>query len=281
MGSNFEFLLAIIKTLYHTCQYMTMYWVKQTSQAPLFQDLLWSRPENKRHAGKLLIIGGNLHGFSAPAQAFSEAKKAGVGVARVILPSSIQKTVGKFMPEAEFTSSTPSGSFAAAALDVWLEHAAWADGVLLAGDLGKNSETAVLIESFLAKYSGQLVITKDALDSATQSPAAVLGRSNVVLVADFAQLQKLAVQAHFDRAFTNDMGLVKLVDYIYQFGQKHAVSIVTKYLDTLVVSCQGRVSTTKTSNDASWQTKTAAYAAVWHIQHPTEPFKALTTSVVA
>ncbi len=260
---------------------MTMYWVKQTSQAPLFQDLLWSRPENKRHAGKLLIIGGNLHGFSAPAQAFSEAKKAGVGVARVILPSSIQKTVGKFMPEAEFTSSTPSGSFAAAALDVWLEHAAWADGVLLAGDLGKNSETAVLIESFLAKYSGQLVITKDAADHAIQMPQALLGRANRTMVIEFAQLQKLAVNAHFDRAFTNDLGLVKVVENLYEFGQKHQLNIVTKYLDTVVISSEDQVSTTKLPDGGSWQTKTAAHAAVWQLQHPTNPFKALSSSVIS
>ena len=40
------------------------YWHKQTSSKPLFPELIWSRPENRQLAGKLLIIGGNLHGFA-------------------------------------------------------------------------------------------------------------------------------------------------------------------------------------------------------------------------
>jgi NAD(P)H-hydrate repair Nnr-like enzyme with NAD(P)H-hydrate dehydratase domain len=52
-------------------------WLKQTSDKPVFPDLLWSRPENRKYAGKLLIIGGNKHGVAAPGIAFSAAQKAG------------------------------------------------------------------------------------------------------------------------------------------------------------------------------------------------------------
>ncbi|MDO8591435.1 MAG: hypothetical protein Q7R60_00720, partial [bacterium] len=81
------------------------YWLKQTKDKPLFPDLLWSRPENKRLAGKLLVVGGNLYGFSAPGTAYGAALKAGVGTARVLLPDKLQKTVGKLIPEAEFVPS--------------------------------------------------------------------------------------------------------------------------------------------------------------------------------
>src|SRR5690349_9866882 len=130
------------------------YWHKQTSEKPLFPDLLWSRPENKRHAGKLTIIGGNLHGFAAPAIAFNTAQKAGIGNVNVVLPNAIQKLVGTFLPEATFAPSTPSGSFGSQSLAELLDTAAWADGVLLAGDVGKNSETTVVLEAFLQKYTG-------------------------------------------------------------------------------------------------------------------------------
>ena len=43
---------------------------KQTKAKPFFPDLLWSRPENKFHAGKLLIVGGNAQAALAPAQAY-------------------------------------------------------------------------------------------------------------------------------------------------------------------------------------------------------------------
>ena len=55
----------------------TTHWYKQGSK-PIFDELLWSKPENKRFAGKLLIIGGNAHGMLAPANAFSLASKTGV-----------------------------------------------------------------------------------------------------------------------------------------------------------------------------------------------------------
>ena len=42
------------------------YWHKQGTK-PLYPDVIWSKPENKQAAGKLLIIGGHAYGFSAPA----------------------------------------------------------------------------------------------------------------------------------------------------------------------------------------------------------------------
>jgi hypothetical protein len=130
------------------------FWQRQTADKPLFPDLLWSRPETKRTAGKLLIVGGNAHGFSAAAEAYGAAAKAGIGTARVLLPDSLQKTVGKVFAAGEYAPSTPSGSFSQQALAELLELAQWADGVLLAGDFGRNSETAILLESFAAKYQG-------------------------------------------------------------------------------------------------------------------------------
>ena len=106
------------------------YWHKQTAEHPLFPELLWSRPENKQHAGKLLIVGGNIHGFRAPAEAYTESLKAGAGATRVVLPDALRKTVSKVFPEIEFASSTPSGSFAQRSLADLLDITNWADGLL-------------------------------------------------------------------------------------------------------------------------------------------------------
>ena len=141
------------------------FWVKQDPKKPLFEDLIWNKPENKLHAGKLLIIGGNAHEFAAPGQAYDEAVKAGIGSAKVLLPNVLQKTIGQFLENAEFAPSNKSGGFARAALAEWIAFSDPADAVLIAGDLGRNSETAIVLESFLEKYTGQTVITKDAIDS--------------------------------------------------------------------------------------------------------------------
>ena len=146
------------------------YWHKQSVEKPLFPDLEWSRPQSKATAGKLLIVGGNAQGFAAPANAFRAAEKAGIGTARMLLPDSMRPFVGKPFTSGELAPTTPSGSFSQKALLELLTMSQWADGVLLAGDLGRNSETAILIEKFLAKFQGQVTITQDAVDYVMKSP---------------------------------------------------------------------------------------------------------------
>lgn len=256
------------------------YWVKQDVGKPLFPELEWSKPENKMHAGKLLIIGGNLHGFSAPANAFASAEKAGIGATRVVLPDAIQKSVKTFMPEADFAPSTPSGSFSVKSLDTFLEHAGWSDAVLVAGDLGRNSETAVALESFVTKYNGSLTLTKDAVDYVIETPESVLGRQDTLLVTSFAQLQKLLTSARYKTPITFNMDLLRLVDVLHDFTTLNKAHIIVKHRDVMLVASEGRVSTTKLATDKEiWRVETAATASVWWLQHPTKIFESLTTAV--
>jgi|SRR5579884_1209447 len=260
---------------------MQDYWVKQEQGKPLFPDLLWSRPENKRQAGKLLIVGGNAHGFAAAAEAYNEALKAGIGTTRVLLPDSLQKTVGKVLENGEYAASTPSGSFGKQALAELLALSQWADGVLFAGDLGRNSETAILIERFIQKYDGQITLTQDALDYFTKAPLNLLNRPNTMLVASFAQLQKIASSAKFSAAFTFEMDFLRLVERLHDFSRHYQANIITKHLDNIFVATGGQVSSTKLQPDQEiWRVSTAAYAAVWWLQNPTKPFEALATAVV-
>src|SRR5665213_4147951 len=113
------------------------YWLKQSSDKPLFEDLHWARPETKKTAGKLLIVGGNSQGLTAPGIAYAAAAKAGIGTSHVLLPDAIRKAIGNSFAEGDFVASTPSGSFAKDSLNQILENADWADGLLLAGDFGK------------------------------------------------------------------------------------------------------------------------------------------------
>lgn len=257
------------------------YWIKQTPDKPSFPDLLWSRPENRAQAGKLLIVGGNAHGFAAAGEAYAEASKAGIGTARVLLPGSLQKTVGKVFEAGEYAPSTPSGSFGQKALAELLAMSNWADGTLLAGDFGRNSETAILLEQFTLKHSGQLTLTKDAADYFTKAPQNLLSSPKTLLVLSFAQLQKLAASARFTSSFTFDMDFLRLIDNLHEFTHQHQAAVIVKHLDTAFVSVKGQVSTTKLNSDLeTWRVKTAAHASTWWLQNPTKPFEALTTSVI-
>jgi thiamine pyrophosphate-dependent acetolactate synthase large subunit-like protein len=259
---------------------MQPYWHRQPLDKPLYPDLLWSRPENKRLAGKLLIIGGNVHGFAAAAEAYMEATKAGIGVSRVLLPDSLQKTVGRVFEAGEYAPSTPSGSFNQQALAEVLSMSQWSDGVLLAGDFGRNSETAILLERVIEKYNGQLTLTQDGLDYFTKSPNFLLNREKTLLVASFAQLQKIGIGAGFPRAFTFNMDFIRLVEMLHEFSEKYPISVITKHLDNVFVAINGKVSTTKIDDETRvWRVKTSAHAATWWLQNPDKTYEALTSSI--
>lgn len=254
------------------------YWLRQTG-APLFPELEWSRPETKLQAGRLLIVGGNTHGFAAPAEAYGMAEAAGAGAVRVLLPESLRKSVGKLFPEADFAPSTPSGSFAASALAEILDASMWATAVLLPGDISRNSETTVLLEKFLEKYQGQVTLTKDAADVFVQQPFTILQRPETLLVLAMGQLRQLGSGAHFPRAFTTEMGLVQLVDALHEFTKRFPLNIVTRHQDHYVVAADGQVSTTKFGSEQSvWRLKVASRTSVWWLQTPAKPFEALTTA---
>jgi hypothetical protein len=256
------------------------YWLKQESDNPLFPDLQWSRPENRQHAGKLLIVGGNQFGFVEPAAAYTAAETAGIGTSRMLLPDSLRPFVGKTFTAGELAPSTPSGSLSQQALGLMLQEAGWADAVLLAGGFGRNSETAILLEKFTNAYEGLLTVTKDAADYFTSSPESVLSRERTMFVISMAQLQKLASNIKFTRAFTFGMDLIRLVETLHDFTVKYPVIIVVKHLDNILVSAYGQVSSTKLRTDkATWRVETAACACVWWLQNPDKAFDAVTTAV--
>jgi ADP-dependent NAD(P)H-hydrate dehydratase / NAD(P)H-hydrate epimerase len=155
---------------------MMDYWQKQSSDKPLYDDLLWSRPETRKARGKLLIIGGNSFGFAAVNETFVHGMKAGIGESRALLPEAVRKVVGNIFEQAEFGASNPSGGFSQQALGEWLEQAMWADGVIMPGDFGRNSETAIVTENFIKKYSGQLTVARDALDYFKDTPQLLFER---------------------------------------------------------------------------------------------------------
>jgi hypothetical protein len=247
-------------------------WLRQPKDKPAFADILWSRPENKHYAGKLMIAGGHTQSFSAPSRAFAAAAQAGAGTVRILLPNSLQKTLGRGFPEAEFAASTPIGSFSRKALELFLDLAAWSDGVLLAGDFGKNSETAVLLDDFATKYGGILTLCGDSLDYFISDSKVLIDRRNSIIVATFSQLQKLASPY---TALRQTADLATVVNLLSDWSRSIKLEIVTEHSGQIIVCLDGRVSTTP----GSFNPDVAAYAGVWRLQQPDKPFEALTVSV--
>ena len=257
---------------------MNEYWLKQSGK-PLFPDILWSRPETKSGAGKLLIIGGNQYGFGATGQAYAESERAGIGVVDVLLPDAVRKVAGSLLPDAEFAPSTPSGSFAHASLEAMLRLSQWADASLLAGDLGRNSETAIVLEEYVRTYDGLLIITQDAVEYFRETPLILIDRQRTCVVVSLSQLQKLFINSPHIAPITLGMGTAQLAEALHDYTNKHAASIITLHNDLLFVAHDGMVSTTH-CNEQVWRMKYAARAAVFLLQSPAKPFEALTSAVI-
>ena len=255
------------------------YWQQQTT-TPLFPDILWARPESKNGAGKLLIIGGNKFGFAAPATAFTEAGKAGVGTMRILLPEGLHKVVGGML-DAHYAPQNPSGSFSKGALDAMLLHASWADGVLLAGELGRNSETAITLETFVKKCSGLLTITRDAADYFIQSPKDLLQRPNTCLAVSYEQLQKIGIHAKLEQALTFSMAPPAVAKWLSDFTAHSPVTVITLKGELLYVARAGRVVSHHYVSDSKvWRVPVAARASVFWLQNPTKPLEAIASSFV-
>ncbi len=251
----------------------------QTKSNPLFEDLLWSRPENKQHAGKLLIIGGNKFSFNSPAEAYNEAERAGAGAIRVILPDSLRTTISKIFPAADFAQSNPSGGFSNAALAEIIEQMDWANCTLLSGDFGHNSETAVLIEKIVSTKS-MLILSGDSIDSFLLNPGSIINRSNILLTLNFQKLQKISTHLKIERPLTSMMPTQLLIESVREINSKFPAFIELVHENRIYIGCNGMVSVTQITKDANLENKVAAHSSVWWMQNPTKPFEALTSSLI-
>ena len=259
----------------------TSYWLKQTPTKPLFPDIRWSKPEQKARAGKLLIIGGHAQGFVAIAESYNTALKAGVGEVRVLLPDSLKKNLPPNLIEATFLTSNKSGGFSK---DAWPEIKAscdWADGILLPGDAGRNSETAILYEKLLDQTEKPITITRDAVDLLKSTYSKLAERPNALLVLSFAQAQKLFSGVYYPKILTFSMPLAAFVDALHKFTLTYPVALVILHNENLIVAHEGKVSSTPwTDNMAIWRGNTATRAASYWIWSPNQVFKAATTSLI-
>lgn len=261
---------------------MYPYWKKQTSDKPLFPDIEWSKPEQRSLAGRLGIIGGNKLGFMAVAEGYSVALTSGVGEVRVILPDVLKKTIPTTITDTIFSATNLSGGLANDAKNDLLALGQWANGILMIGDAGRNSETAILYENFLHDYHGPLTITRDAVDLIKSANQQIVERPNTVLIMSFAQLQKLFQSVYYPKILTFSMQLSHLVEALHKFTITYPVTIAVLHKDTMLVASNGNVTTTPWDSPMMiWRGTVAAKAASYWLWNPKTPLEAITASVTS
>jgi len=257
------------------------YWKQQQPNTPLFPDIEWSKPEQKSSRGRLGIIGGNKLGFAGIAESYSTALNTGAGEVRVLLPDCLRKSIPPSMTDVIFAPCNPSGSLSRDALPDLTALGTWASCLLLAGDAGRNSETAIAYSDLIRSYTGQLVITRDAVDLIKNDSEALVNRPNTTLIVSFAQLQKIFQAVYYPKMLTFSMQLLQLVEAVHKFTVTYPVTIAVLHRDTLIVAHNGEVVTTKWETPlAIWRGITAARAATYLMWTPSQPLQAIATSLV-
>ncbi len=257
------------------------YWQQQTAKKPLFPDVEWEKPEQKAQAGRLGIIGGNKLGFAGVAEAYSVAYGAGAGQVRALLPSSLKKAIPAAWVDVATAPSTVSGGLAKDALPDVMALSSWSNMVLLIGDAGRNSETAIVYESLLRNSDRPIVITRDAVDLVKNAPEMLVNRPNTLLVVSFAQLQKLFQAVYYPKVLTFSMQLMQLVEAVHKFTITYPITLTVLHKDTVLVAHGGHVTTTPWESPMLiWRGNTAARAAVYWGWNPSQPLQAVTASLL-
>lgn len=257
------------------------YWQQQKPAHPLFPDTAWSKPEQKAHAGRLGIIGGNKLGFAGVAEAYSVAYGTGVGDVKVLLPDCLKKQIPTSWTDVAMGACTTSGGLANGALPDVMALASWSTMLLLIGDAGRNSETAILYEQLLHESDRPAVITRDAIDLVKNAPEMLVNREKTLLVLSFAQLQKLFQAVYYPKVLTFSMQLMQLVEAVHKFTVTYPITLAVLHKDTVVVAHGGRVTTTPWESPMLiWRGTTAARAATYWAWDQAHPLEAVTTSLL-
>jgi len=256
------------------------YWKKQKAGSPLFADIEWNKPERRDQAGKLGIIGGNKLGFVAVAESYQTALETGTGHVRVLLPDVLKKTIPASITDALFAPTTPSGSLSRDATAELAALEVWADGILLIGDAGRNSETAILYEEFVSRYSGPLTITRDAIDLVKNNSKLLVERPDTLIVASFAQVQKLFQSVYYPKVLTFSMQLLQLVEALHKFTITYPCTLMTLHKDTLVIASKGEIVTQAWDQPmAIWRGSVATRAVAYWLWNPTHQVEAVAASI--
>lgn len=250
------------------------------SDEPLYPNILWAKPERADQAGRMLIIGGRQEAIMAPLDAYSAATGAGVGSATVALPDSLKKQLGH-LDNILFCPSTPSGSFSVEATKTITNLSASSDTVVLAGDLGNNSETQMLIDSLLPTTSKDplTILAGDSIN-AVISRWSSLDNGQTILVLNGSQMQKLAISMSSTRPYKSDIGIQQLEKLLG--GLKLAAGIIFWHAGMLWVYIDDElcsVDRADLKDDFKWQAATAAQVATLICHHQGTRFESAVSAL--
>lgn len=248
--------------------------VQRQEDKPLFPEIIWDKPVNKKAAKKLLIMSGNAKRFDSAQKLYLAAKQAGIGEAKMVLPDALQPLLRE-LPDCLYAPSTRSGSLDKSALADIERYAAEVDGILLGKDITANTNTVSLVEDILTQLSTPIVISSEAVCIAINSPQALFSHPQRLIVAETQTLVKLAQALGLPLEIADTTSLINKVALIKTLGEATSGQFALLGKEVLVYA-ESRVSVTNLETAPS-EEAALAIMATWWLQHPNS-FRALTTA---
>lgn len=258
------------------------YWRTQDPKKPLFDNLLWSKPEQKSLAGRVGLVGGSKGVFLAVAKAHQTITELGPEIS-LVLPADL-KPILKTTPNVVFSTTNPSGGLSGQALSDLLTLQNSTDSLLLIGDAGKNSETNLLYENFALKIADQtkpVVIARDAVELVSGSFHHIVSQPNFTLIMSFAQVQKLFRSVYYPVMLLHSMTTLKLVEALHKFTITYQPTLVIFHQNQVFIAKDGQVITSpfERANEI-WQGIIQAKITCWQTWNPQKPLEATACAVL-
>lgn len=261
------------------------YWQKQTK--PLFPDLAWNIPEQK--TGQVNVIGGNSQSFHSVVRlAEFLSHNFPLREVAVYLPDALRSQLPP-LPNLNFAPSTSSGSFTKSSeLRTSFKSS---DFAILAGDLSKNSATAIALSDAITSHLAgstpetiqPLLLTRDSVDLLAESAAEFLKHPHLFLITSMAQLQKIFRAVYYPRMIMLSQPLLPVIETLHKFTLSYPVTILTFHQNQILVASSGNVTTTPIDSTSYtplslWSGQLAAKVAVLNLYNPGHPLQATTAA---
>lgn len=260
------------------------YWRKQSK--PLFDDLIWNIPEQK--TGEITVIGGNSQNFSAIIR-ISEFLNSNFPIKNVntLLPDSLRSQLPP-LGNILFAPTTDSGSFAKSR--ELNQYISTAEFTLLAGDLSKNSATAIALTDAIMQSSNQeivrpLLITRDSIDLLAPTAAQILNHPQLFIVGSMVQLQKIFRAVYYPKMIMLSQPLIPVIETLHKFTLTYPTTILTFHQDNILVATHGDVTSThivdtEYSPISLWSGQLAARITALNLYNPHKTLEATTAAIL-
>jgi len=207
-----------------------------------FEDVAWSRPENARQASKIVILGGSKDHFAEPSQIYHLLAPVKGMKITLILPQYLSKIIGKNDANIVYASSDPIlGYFNKESLNEVLGICKSSDLLLIAGDMGKSSETQRLLETLLDNMHIPLVADSGALQCfADNYYKNLMRKDNLSIFLDALHFQNLLKSMRYQQAFTNNLTFDQKIDLLKIFTQEYSATLVVSDENVIWLSKAGQ-----------------------------------------